>query len=378
MRELYTLELTRLAGELRRIEGFYIDQFYELDKDRFRLKLSRKGEKANLQCLLPYSLNGTETIEIKESATNFSIAARKRIGGARIKRVEQLGNDRIIALRLERKGEEESIILEMFGKGNMVVVNHDMNILLAYRVHDFKDRRVRPNSVYRLPENPALDISQEGNAELIAKEMENAGKELTMLNYLTKRTGIGKMYIEEALARAEADNKSRIGDADPATISRIMKSMLEIVSECLERPRFIAYVGNGASENFSLCSIGKYSSMETRQFDSLEECLDFIYSNAPMQKEKANLEEERILASIAKQEKILEGIDSDMLRSREAGDYIMGHMHELNSMIEELKGRMKDRSAGMESVYTPDRARIISINRKDKTVSLSVEDSDQK
>ena len=46
MRELYTIELVRLVEELRVLEGYYIDQFYELGKGRFRIKLSRKGREA--------------------------------------------------------------------------------------------------------------------------------------------------------------------------------------------------------------------------------------------------------------------------------------------------------------------------------------------
>ena len=121
MRQLYTLELISLVKELQALTGFYVDKFYESEDNTFRFSLSRKGEKADVRCVLPYAIGRTEYIEQAEEPTNFATAVRKRITGFAIDAIEQYNNDRIIIIRL-RKGEERiNIILELFGKLNLAI-----------------------------------------------------------------------------------------------------------------------------------------------------------------------------------------------------------------------------------------------------------------
>ena len=233
MRELYTLELIQLVNELKSVEGFYIDQFYEVDKNRFRFKLSKKGEKANLQCILPYTLNRTELIELKDEATNFSLGVRKRISGAKIKGIEQFNKDRIIILKLERGGAEQSIIIEMFGRGNMVFAEADMKIQLAYTNHDFKDRIIRPGQIYKSPKNSAIDFLNPKNIDALGKESE-AGKEKRLLNYLSKRVGIGKVYLEEATARSEIAPDTKLSAINSTKLIAVLANVKELIKECTQ------------------------------------------------------------------------------------------------------------------------------------------------
>src|SRR4029077_3595181 len=124
---------------------------YEIERDKFRFKLSRKGEKANIQLMLPYTLNMTEYVEIREEATNFAIAARKRMAGMMIEAIEQYNEDRILLIKLIKGEERANIIIEMFGKGNLIISDNEMKILLAYDVHSFKDREIKPSIEYIPP-----------------------------------------------------------------------------------------------------------------------------------------------------------------------------------------------------------------------------------
>ena len=203
MRELYTPELMQLVKELKAIEGFYIDQFYELDKNRFRFKLSKKGEKSNLQCILPYTLNRTEFVELKEEASGFSLAVRKRLSGARIESIYQLGEDRILAIRFSKANAESYIIFEMFGKGNMIIADPDMKIQLVYVVHNFKDRSVKTGEIYNPPKNIADNPDREPEKERV-------------IGYLNKRFGMGTMYADEAARRVKIAPEVKLGELSRA------------------------------------------------------------------------------------------------------------------------------------------------------------------
>jgi predicted ribosome quality control (RQC) complex YloA/Tae2 family protein len=372
MRELYTLELIELAKELKSIEGLYLDQFYETERNRFRFKLSKRGEKYNLQCILPYTINRTDLIEVKESTTNFALAVRKRISGAKIKSVLQLNNDRIISIKLEKATEESFIILEMFGKGNMIFTDANMKIQLAYLVHDFKDRAVRPGETYKPPNNTSLDISTSGSIDTIQKEITYASKEATIVNYVAKKVGLGTMYLREAAARSEIKPDAKIKELDSESTNMMFSNIKEIVKDCIGNPKPTAYQKDGAIANFALCSITEYEGYDSKEFESLEMCLDFVYQNVELTKAEKNEEEEKILASIEKQKHILKGITKEIDENKEIGDYVMNHMHELNTIINAVKSNKNATREDLQKLTNE--IEILNMSMKTKSIRIKPKD----
>ena len=358
MRELYALELAELVRELKALEGLYIDQFYELSRSRFRIRLSKKGEKRNILVSLPKSIHEMTEIEVKEKAAPFSIAARKRISGARVKRVVQLAKDRIIEFEMDRHGEQVNLILEMFGKGNLIIADGSMKIQLAYMVNDFKDRSVRPGKEYANPPSAALEPMDVSAEQLAERAAESKGSSLS--NFVVRNVAMGKMYANEAIERCGLDPNGKVEGAD---MKKLSGSIMSIAKECMERPAFNIYSKGGNPIDFSICGISKYSGIERIEKGSLQECLEAMESSAAAPAQE-NPEADAIEASMRKQRKILEGIDSEIEESRKAADTIMRSMHELNEIIAKARGSgagAKIESRGFE---------VTSINLKDKTIKV--------
>ncbi len=358
MRELYALELAELVRELEALEGFYIDQFYELSRGRFRIRLSKKGEKCNMLIAPPSSIHKMTEIEIREKAAPFSMAARKRISGARLKKVVQLAKDRIISFEMDRHGEQVNLILEMFGKGNLIITDGSMKIQLAYMVHDFKDRSVRPGKEYANPPSAALE-PMEISADLLGERaVESKGSSLS--NFVVRNVAIGKMYANEAIERCGIDPNVKVGGAN---MKELAESIRSVAMECMERPSFTIYSKDGNPVDFSICGISKYSGMERTGKASLQECLEAMESSVGAAPQE-NPEADAIEASMRKQRGILEGIDSEIEESRKAADAIMRNMHELNEIIIKARvsgAREKIESGGFE---------VMNINLKDKTIKV--------
>ncbi len=362
MRELYTPELVQLIKELGEIEGFYIDQFYELGANRFRLRISRKGEKANLQCIIPCTINRTDIIEVREDASNFSIAVRRRIGGARIKSVNQLNKDRIIVIELEKANAELRLILEMFGKGNMIIADSTMSIQLAYHTHDFKDRSIRPGNIYKQPQNTTAQDEREIKDERI-------------INYLNRSANIGTIYAEEAIKRSDLDPKTKLKEIDKGKHLILRKNLDAVMRECSENPKFIVYKKGEAVVNFALCEISKYSELERQGFDSFEKCLDFFYRNFELKRDERNEEEEKTTASIEKQQLILKGIEKEIEDNKKIGDYIINHMHEINTIIDSIRSNKNATKQGLQALSRE--IEILSINMKSKSIKIRPKDGEE-
>lgn len=153
MRTLSAAELSVLAGELKELEGFSIDKFYESGENSFRLRLKRGKEKAALQIILSRTINRTKYQEPQSRPSNFAMAVRKRTEGSKIESISQLDGDRIMVIGLEKNGDRVNVIIEMFGGGNLILADGGMVIDLAYRQAKFVDRVVEKGAVYAPPKH---------------------------------------------------------------------------------------------------------------------------------------------------------------------------------------------------------------------------------
>ncbi|MDE1832872.1 MAG: NFACT family protein [Candidatus Micrarchaeota archaeon] len=358
MRELCQIEIVALARELdAALKGFYIDKFYELGKGRFRIRLTRSGEKLNLQCTLPYALNLTDYIEVSEEASNFAIAVRKRISNFVVERVEQLNDDRIISISA-RKGEDAvNVIFEMFGFGNMVITDSSSSILLAYEQHTFKDREVRVRARYQPPANQtkaALDPAQ--IKELVGGAV---GREAVAA---AKSAGIGTQYSEEAVSRSGVK-----GRLDESSASSLSESLNSVIRESLGGNCYV-YLKDGSPADFSLCGLKKYSDLETKEFGSLQSALSFVYMGAQPKEEGPSADVQRILKSIEKQRRSLDEIEAGARDSRETADAILASMANINILINAAKANRRITKEELQRLT--DEFSVIDVNLKDKSMRL--------
>jgi predicted ribosome quality control (RQC) complex YloA/Tae2 family protein len=153
MRSILSQELTQLVKELQWMKGFHIAKFYESKADVFRLRLTKKGESADLRIILCKTVNKTVYIDETGPATGFAASFRNVLDNAAILGISQLNHDRIIEIDVAKGGTAFKIILEMFGKGNLLVTDSTDKIVIVYKRHKFADRDVIPGAIYTPPKN---------------------------------------------------------------------------------------------------------------------------------------------------------------------------------------------------------------------------------
>ena len=369
LRQLYTLELIALAGELQELKGFHIDKFYETKDDVFRLSLSRSGAKEEIICALPYAINKTSYIELTETPTNFAMAVRKRISGFVIGAVEQYSNDRIILMSLGKGEEQANLIFEMFGKGNLIVADSAMKILLAYKPHVFKDRTVRPGSAYLPPKNNNMGAL---DADSITAEVEKASSSggETILSYLSKRIGIGTLYVEDSITRSGVDQKTKASALTQAQLASIAKCIIKEIKACADSMNAIIYKSPDGAADFAMCDIEKYSKYEKREFTSMQELLDLMYREAPQQPAEKSAEVEGLRQSIIKQKSTLDSIDEEITYNKNAGNTIFNSMQQINGIIGALRENRHMTKEDLQKLAKG--IKILDVNLKDKTVTIEM------
>ena len=370
MRGISTLELAALSRELSALKGFHVDKFYELADGAFRLRLSRQGERIDLQCVLGITFNATKYVEAAEQPTSFALAVRKRIAGAVVDAVSQYNEDRILLVRLLKGGAAVNMVVEMFGKGNLVLADEDMKIVLAYRIHDFKDRSVRPGAAYAPPKNASIAISAlQGGPELLEGLAAQAQSNLSIAAFLSRNVNIGTPYIEDAILACGMDPKSAIS-AQRQSVKCIWERLREAAAAA-ERPQFIAYEDNGALIDYSIMPLKKYSAMEQRSFATMQELLDeFFYATMPKEHVQENRLAKELAASIEKQKLAIAAMEESASVNRAAGRKIFELLNQINALIAYAR---EHRRATLEELQAqfPDLS-ITALDLKSKTVRVNI------
>ncbi len=130
--------------------GGYIQQMRAVHDDTFIIKIHTKKGNAELLIALPYlAMEAQRKWENMEEQPAIVNATKKIIDNARVERVEQIGNDRILKI----VGEHANIIIELFGEGNVIITNEKDIIQFVHRAKEWKGRTLKMREKYVAPQN---------------------------------------------------------------------------------------------------------------------------------------------------------------------------------------------------------------------------------
>ncbi|MGC8679730.1 MAG: NFACT family protein [Candidatus Micrarchaeia archaeon] len=313
MRMITNQELALLSNELNdEFKNSFIEKFYEITDNTFLMKVSKEHKKFLIQILLCHSVNKTNYILNKNSTpTNFALAVRKRIEGFRIDSITQYNKDRILLIKINKHDLKLNIIIEMFGKGNFIILDESFKIMLAYDYHIFKDRSIKVGVEYKPP------------------QQSNNNNENNEINEMLK----------------------------------------------LKNKYFIYKDENNKVVDYSIDINPKYSNLKSEEVNSLQEALDLFYhDNIIIKKEKSETDKkiEELQLSIKKQEALIEKFSKEREKDIEIGNTIMNNMYLINQIINELKVNKKIDKEELNRKYKDDNVKILNINLKDNIVIIEI------
>ncbi|SEP80922.1 ribosome rescue protein RqcH [Natrinema salaciae] len=226
-RELTSVDLAALVGELGAYEGAKVDKAYLYGDDLVRLKM-RDFDRGRMELIL-------EVGEVKRAHTvapervpdapgrppQFAMMLRNRLSGADFAGVEQYEFDRILEFVFERDDGTTRIIVELFGQGNVAVTDGEYEVIDSLETVRLKSRTVVPGSRYEFPDtrtNP-LTISRE------AFDHEMDDSDTDVVRTLATQLNFGGLYAEELCTRAGVEKGLDISDADETVYDRLYEAI---------------------------------------------------------------------------------------------------------------------------------------------------------
>ena len=260
MRDLASIEVNVLVRELREVVlGGKFKNFYELGEGSFLLAIAKDGNEHDIFVRLNKAICETAFKEQQAGEpTQFTLGIRKRLERCTVSRVEQYGFDRIVLIGFDHAGEEKTLVIEMFGKGNVLLVNKESLAELVYKNLGYKGREQHKNMLYAFPKGDSLLPEDMGTDKLEAAMDFIAASESKLISALGKYVNFGPLYLEEIIANAKLDPNAK------ASGQKIRKSKLaEQIIALYEKskapsPRKYLDKATGALTDFAILPISKY------------------------------------------------------------------------------------------------------------------------
>jgi predicted ribosome quality control (RQC) complex YloA/Tae2 family protein len=204
--ELTSVDCAALAGELSACEGAGVDKVYlypERDLLRFRL---RKYDRGRVELLVAVGAEKYLTVvdpdhvpAAPERPSNFAMILRNRLRGAKLAGVDQFEFDRIMELHFERGDETTTVVAELFGDGNVAVVDGAGEVVDSLETVRLKSRTVAPGSQYEFPDARFNPLT----VEYDTFETRMRGSDSDVVRTLATRLNFGGLYGEELCTRTD-------------------------------------------------------------------------------------------------------------------------------------------------------------------------------
>jgi predicted ribosome quality control (RQC) complex YloA/Tae2 family protein len=214
-RELTSVDLAALVTELNRYEGAKVDKAYLYGDDLLRLRM-RDFDRGRVELLV-------EVGEVKRAHVadpehvpdapgrppNFAMMLRNRLSGADFAGVEQFEFDRILVFEFERGDENTTVVAELFGQGNVAVLDETGEVVRSLETVRLKSRTVAPGAQYEFPSSRLNPLTVSYDA--LKRRMEESDTDV--VRTLATQLNLGGLYAEELCTRAGVEKTTPIEEA---------------------------------------------------------------------------------------------------------------------------------------------------------------------
>jgi predicted ribosome quality control (RQC) complex YloA/Tae2 family protein len=214
-RAMTSVDLAALVGELREYTGAVVDKAYLYGDGFVRLKM-RDYDRGRVELVLEVDDPKRAHVAAPEHVPdapgrppNFAMMLRNRIAGANFEGVEQYGFDRILTFRFEREDATTLVVVELFGDGNVAVLNEDREVIDCLETVRLSSRTVAPGSQYGYPEERFSPLGCD--YKTFAARMSESDTDL--VRTLATQLNFGGLYAEELCTRAGVEKTIDIEEA---------------------------------------------------------------------------------------------------------------------------------------------------------------------
>jgi predicted ribosome quality control (RQC) complex YloA/Tae2 family protein len=199
----------------------------------------------------------------------------------KLKKIEQIGAERIAYFTFEGFGKEFVLVGEFFGDGNILLCNNEMKILALQHSIDVRHRKLGVGLEYVQPPSNSIDIFNLKESDF--DDLKTT--DLVAAKWFGRTLGLPKKYVEAVFEIAGIDGK-RIGNLlSDEEIKIIFETVKKIVSDIVSGNHDVVIVRNERIEVLPL-KLGKLEG-DVTPANSFIEGLDTVFTENIIEKGKS-------------------------------------------------------------------------------------------
>ena len=364
MKSMTNVDIHTICQELNDLlVGARVDKSFQPTKDTVVMRFHKAGTGR-----LDLVIQAGKRIHISQypltnpqNPPSFPMLLRKIVKGANVTSVEQHNFDRVVEIKM-KKDETYTLIVELFAKGNIILLNESNEIILPLKRKHWSDRDISSKKEYIFPIENGINPMSLTIDEF--KDIVAGGEDEEIVRVLATN-GLGSLYAEEIMLNTEISKKSACSSLSEEEII-IIYNALKTLFEPLEKREFNPMIVNNEKEIERLQSenpdkkykvkedvvsinLKQYESFERESFDSFNEACDEFYSSkvkneiTDIQEAAWNKKVSKFSKRLEKQEETLRNFERTIEDSQRKGELLFTNYVPVDNILNVIKGaREKD------------------------------------
>ena len=341
MKAMSNVDIFTISDELNNLlTGARVDKSFQPTKDIVVMRFHVAGTgRVDLVMQCGSRIHTSKyPLENPTNPPTFPMLLRKRVKGAHVVSVSQHNFDRVVEIKV-KKDKYYTIVVELFDKGNIILLDEDNNIILPLKRKHWSTRDISSKKEYVFPEdrgiNP-INVSEEEFKEIFIEKDSDVVRTLAV-------NGFGSLYAEEIIERAnentEIDKNTLNKDLTEEQFSALYKSLNELFDILKNEEYKPQIVKDGRKEDVLPLDLVKYDGFEKKYYENFNEACDEFYSkkvNTDIKnvKEKIwNKKVNKFEKRLRLQEETLDNFNKTIETSQHKGELIYSNYTTIENLI---------------------------------------------
>ena len=280
MKSMSNVDIYTITNELNKLlSGARVDKSFQPTKDIVVMRFHVPGTgRIDLVMQCGSRIHTSQyPLENPTTPPTFPMLLRKRIKGAHVESIKQHNFDRVVEIRV-KKDKYYTIIVELFDKGNIILLDDKNNIILPLKRKQWSHRDISSKKEYIFPEEMGINpitVSEVEFGELLKNSDSDVVRTLAM-------KGLGSLYAEEIIKRAnetiEVEKNTQTAQLSQEQINGLYDGLNDLFDNLKNESIKPQIVKNDSKEDVVALDLVKYEDFEKTYYDNFNEACDEFYS----------------------------------------------------------------------------------------------------
>ena len=279
MKSMSNVDIYTISNELNNLlSGARVDKSFQPTKDIVIVRFHVAGTgRVDLVMQCGSRIHTSQyPLENPTTPPSFPMLLRKKIKGAHVESIKQHNFDRVVEIKV-KKDQYYTIIVELFDKGNIILLDEENNIIAPLKRKQMSDRDISSKREYKFPEERGINpISAD------KKEFKEIFEEDSDVVRTLARNGFGSLYAEEIIKRAnetiEIDKNTQNEDLTDEQINGLFDGFKDLFDNLKNDSIKPQIVKSESKEDVVALDLVKYDDFEKTYYETFNEACDEFYS----------------------------------------------------------------------------------------------------